>query len=151
MTQPALMVFAVRRTLVAALILRPALLPSGDVLVTYGWPGAGKVQRQMIYTDSDAQGVQVAAAMRPGRLPITETGELDVTVRVEAVAGDQEDADTTAEALLSELEQTIVDDRTLGGLVSWIKPVRWRNRSMFNDRGYLALVTFTFQYQARLM
>jgi hypothetical protein len=145
---PQIQVFAVRRALVTSLQARAGL---AGALVTYGWPGAAAVQRLMVFTDSDADGQQQAAAMRVGRLPIEERAELDVTVRAEAVGGNQLDADTAIEALLLELEQAVVDDRTLGGLVSWIKPVRWTNRSAFNDRGYLALVTFTYQYQARLI
>lgn len=144
-------VFAVRRKLVSLLNARAAL---AAVSVTYGWPGVDRSERQMIYTDARATGEQTVAAMRADRTYYTERGRLEVTIRVEALGGDQETADTTCEALALELAQCIADNKTLAtsgtALVNWIRSTGWVNDSGFNDLGYLALLTYTFEYDARL-
>ena len=122
--------------------------------VKYGWPGLDKATRKMIYTDGNANGEQAVASLKAGRTFYNETAQFEVTCRVEAVAGDQEDADTACEALALELAECIADNRTLEtsgvGLVKWIKSVGWVNASAFNDNGYLAMLTYTFEYNARL-
>lgn len=144
-------VFAVRRKLVALLQARANL---AAVSVLYGWPGVDRAARQMIYTDASASGDQTVASMKEGRTFYNERAQFEVTIRVEAVGGDQEDADTTCESLALELAQCVADNRTLAtagvGLVNWIRSVGWENRSAFNDHGYLALLTYTFEYDARL-
>lgn len=144
-------VFAVRRKLVSLLDARTGL---DAVSVTYGWPGLDRTARQMIYTDSSASGEQSPASLRSGRTFYNERATLTVTIRVEAVGGNQETADTTCEALALELGQCIADNRTLAtsgtALVNWIRATGWVNESGFNDHGYLALLTYTFEYDARL-
>lgn len=139
--------FAVRRKLVELLSARAGL---ADVQVVYGWPGADKAQRQMIYTDASAQGEQTPAGLKSGRTHYNERAKLDVTVRVEAVGGNQETADTSCESLAAELAECVADNRTLGGVVNWIRADSWVNGSAFNDAGYLAILTYTFEYDARL-
>lgn len=144
-------VFAVRRKLVALLDARAAL---AAVSVTYGWPGIDRAERQMIYTDSRATGEQNVAAMKEGRTFYNERARFDVTIRVEAVGGNQQTADTTCEALALELAQCVADNKTLAtsgtALVNWIRATGWVNDSGFNDHGYLAMLTYTFEYDARL-
>jgi hypothetical protein len=144
-------VFAVRRKLVALLAARANL---STVQVTYGWPGADKATRTMIYTDARATGDQAVAAMRNGRTHYNERARFDVTIRVEAIGGNQQTADTTCETLALELAECVADNRTLAtagvALVNWVRSTGWVNDSGFNDHGYLALLTYTFEYDARL-
>lgn len=143
--------FAVRRKLVDLLQARTNL---AAVSVTYGWPGADKIARQMIYTDSNATAEQTVASLKQGRTFYNERGKFEVTIRVEAIGGDQETADTTCETLAGELAECVADNRTLAtsgtGLVNWIHSVGWVNASAFNDAGYLAQLTYTLEYDARL-
>lgn len=143
--------FAVRRKLVSLLQARPAL---ANVGVTYGWPGVDRVNRQAIYTDARARGEQTAAGLTAGRTLYNERGQFDVAIRVEAVGGDQEDADTLCEALSLELAECVADNKTLStngtALVNWIRSTGWVNDSAFNDNGYLSLLVYTFEYDARL-
>lgn len=139
--------FTVRRKVVDLLAADPAL---GDALVAYGWPGSQHKQRQMVYTDARATGTQTPAGMRSGRTYYNERAKFDVSVFVEGVGLTQQETDDAAEALSLAVAEVIADNRTLDDVVNWVVSTGWVNDSAWNDQGYVALLTYTFEYDARL-
>jgi hypothetical protein len=142
------LVVEVREALVDLLTARPNL---EGKQVSYGWPGDDVLETESIFTASRARIEQEPSSLKAGRTFRDETVDFDVVIRFEAIGGTALDADQGAQALGTEVEECVADNRTLGVAgVQWvtIRPVALVG--LYNDNGHLAELTYTIRYRARL-
>lgn len=138
-----------RKALVELLQARPNL---DGKQVVYGWPGVGKREPECIYTAGRATMDHEPAALMSGRLARNETVDFDVVCVTEVTGGTALEADELAMELGTEVEAVLAENRTLGVQgINWATIAPVSLLGMFNDQGFLAELTYTVRYNARLV
>ena len=124
----------------------------GDVQVTYAWPGAGKTERKSVWF-AEANGDFEQASIRSGRRRRIETIELRTIIEVIGFGKSQEEADTAAIDILTEIETALADDvfADMSDLVEWIIPRRWTRTQGQLDTGHGSRIELTLEVSARIL
>lgn len=146
---PSSVVVAAKAGLVTLLEAHASL---ADVQVSYGWPGDDQAEAEVIFT-ADARTVEHApSGLKSGRTHYREKAQFDVIVLVVGVGSTAEEVETRALDLVEVVAQVVADNRTLGGVsgVQAAKGTGWTLGTRYNDRGSLAEVRYTVEYDARL-
>lgn len=137
-----------KRALVDLLDTRPGL---AEVQVTFGWPGDDQAERERIFTGR-AHAEHNLRHLSAGRTVRTEESTFDVVVQVEMVGGSPEDAEARVLELGLEVEETVADEKYLGGVpgLNWALVAAWDLSSLYNDKGSLAEIVYQIRFNARL-
>lgn len=119
------------------------------VLIEWGVPAKAPPNREKVYVDDAVNVTREWAGL--GQLRIDENYSLRVHVEV---FGDGDDRRATEErmwAIVAEVEQAIVLDITLAGVLNWgAKPGSMNPQTAPTDDGWLAFVTLNFDCSARI-
>lgn len=83
------------------------------VQVKYGRPADNQLERECVYV-GDVTGSSRVPTMRAGRKPREETYSVEVVVAVLMLEGEVTEAEARAFTLLTEVEDVVADDPTLG-------------------------------------
>jgi hypothetical protein len=143
------LVVEARKALVELLQARPNL---DGKQVVYGWPGVDNIDTECIYTGGRAQIDHEPAALMSGRLARKEVASFDVVIVTKVVGGTSLEADELAMELGQEVESVLAENRTLGVVgINWATIAPVSLTGFFNDQGFLAELTYTVRYSARLV
>jgi hypothetical protein len=141
-------VVAAKKALIDLLADRAGL---ADVQISYAWPGDDAAEAERVFL-GQARGQQEPASLKAGRTFRNENPEFDVLVQVVMPDGTAEEADTRALEIGLEVEETVADNKTLGGVpgLNWAVMARWELNYMYGGTGYLSEIVYTIAYNARL-
>ena len=146
---PSSVIVAAKQGLVALLEAHGLL---SAVQVSYGWPGDDQAADEIIFT-ADARTVEhEPSGLRAGRTYYHEKAQFDVIVQVVGYGSTAEEVEIRCLALAHIVAQVVADNRTLGGVsgVQAAKGTGWVLANRYNDRGTLAELRYTVEYDARL-
>ena len=138
-------IVAVRQALITGVDALPAF---DGVECSLGWKSDSEAAERL-YTRRPIFN-QEPASLRRDRTFRDERGTFEVIIRVEGIDDTQETTSTRAVALGTALEEWVADNRSPAGVMWLAAKGRGELAELFNDLGTLALLSYTFAYQARL-
>lgn len=145
---PSSVIVEARKYVIAELDTRLTLDPA-DALITYAWRPDAR-ERCQIFT-MRPRGEHNPAALTASRMPRNERAEFQLVVHVEEVGEDQEFADESAIEYGRVVEEFFADTKTPPVVgMNWWRIASWELGGGPTDRGSIAQLIYTVEFDARL-